>query len=140
MVVKAGSTAYKIIFCVTDLRRRVNDAIPSTLMQTITKKLSAVFSLENRAKKKKELIEKGIYKNEKVFGNYLSNIPLYTPLHKVDSFDSFDEDTEYHKTHPTQENEVPEIIVRCIRKIEESITFTGIYRINGVMSVVQKMR
>ena len=86
---------------------------------------------KTREGKLKELIKRGIYKRETVFGNELQNIPLYTL--------EVNNNNDTHLSLP-KEDELPEIVVRCIKKIDQMIDTTGLYRVNGDMAVVQKIR
>ena len=68
------------------------------------------------------LIDKGIYKREAVFGNFLRDTPLWNdPLHP-------------------EEHELPQFVVRCVQKIENMDSTVGVYRINGDAAVVQSIR
>ncbi len=64
---------------------------------------------------KEQLIEKGIYKPEAVFGNYLVNLSN-TP------------------------SGIAEFLVKCASRIETMIHTVGIYRVNGDAAAVQKLR
>ena len=68
------------------------------------------------------LIDKGIYKREAVFGNFLNYIPLWND-----------------PQHP-EEHGLPQFVVRCIQKIETGGYTIGLYRVNGDAAVVQSIR
>ena len=70
-------------------------------------------------------------KSELVFGNILSNIPKYLPVHEVNE----DKQTEY-----ALEYGLPLFLVKCIRKIDTMIKTDGLYRINGSFEGVEKLR
>ena len=70
-------------------------------------------------------------KSEIVFGNILSNIPRYLPLHEVN---------EEKQTESALEYGLPLFIVKCIRKIDTMIKTDGLYRINGCFETVEKLR
>ena len=71
---------------------------------------------KSRRQSKDELIRRGIYKQENVFGNELKNLRL------------------------DDKHGVPQFMVKCISRVEEFIDTVGIYRINGDAAIVQKIR
>ena len=74
-------------------------------------------------KKKREKLEKaGILKPENVFGNKLKDVPKYSNA----------EDKKLR--------DLPEFLVRIIKKIEAKIETVGLYRVNGDASEVQTIR
>ena len=75
-----------------------------------------------RQKKKEQLIKKGIFKPENVFGNTLKDVPKYS------------------NAEDNSEKDLPEFLVRIIRKIEAKIDTVGLYRVNGDASEVQQIR
>ena len=70
------------------------------------------------------LTHRGGPRPEHVFDNILEKIPKYTGNNKQIAGDQ----------------DLPEFIIRCIRKIEPMIATIGIYRINGDAATVQKIR
>ncbi len=60
-------------------------------------------------------MEKGIYKPEAVFGNFLVNLC-------------------------NTSSGIPEFLERCVAKMETMMETVGIYRINGDAALVQKLR
>ena len=64
---------------------------------------------------KEDLIEKGIYRPEAVFGNFLVNL-----------------------CHTT--SGIPDFLARCVARIETMLDTVGIYRVNGDAALVQKLR
>ena len=68
------------------------------------------------------MIKKGILKPESVFGNTLKDVPKYSNAEKK------------------SEKELPEFLVRIIKKIEVKIETVGLYRVNGDASEVQQIR
>ena len=76
-----------------------------------------------------DLMERGIYGLEPVFGNHLKDMPIYHNPSVTDPILG----SEIHM--------LPEFIVRCIQKIEKmGSTTVGLYRVNGDAAVVQKIR
>ena len=72
--------------------------------------------------RKDHLVDRGIYKREPVFGNYLNDVPLWNDVQNP------------------EEHELPRFVIRCIKKIEKLGATVGIYRINGDAAVVQSIR
>ena len=68
------------------------------------------------------MIKKGILKPELVFGNALCNVPTYS------------------SSSNKREKELPEFLVRIIKKIESKIDTVGLYRVNGDAAEVQQIR
>ena len=76
-----------------------------------------------------DLMERGIYGLEPVFGNHLKDMPMYKNPKSTDPI----LDSELHS--------LPEFVVRCVQKIEKmGATTVGLYRVNGDNAVVQKIR
>ena len=76
-----------------------------------------------------DLMERGIYGLEPVFGNHLKDMPMYKNPKSTDPI----LDSDLHS--------LPEFVVRCIQKIEKmGATTVGLYRVNGDNAVVQKIR
>ena len=75
-----------------------------------------------RQKKKDQLIKKGILRPESVFGNTLKDVPKYS------------------NAEDNSEKDLPEFLVRIIKKIEAKIDTVGLYRVNGDASEVQQIR
>ena len=70
----------------------------------------------DRRKSREELIKRGIYKKEAVFGNDLVGMAK------------------------DPETGLPLFLARCTKKIEEFAKTEGVYRINGDAAAVQKLR
>ena len=49
-------------------------------------------------------------------------------------------DIDSYSADYSKEHEIPEFIVRCLKKIEPMISAEGIYRINGDIEKVEAMR
>ena len=79
-------------------------------------------AVETRKMRKERLIKQGILKPELVFGNVLSNVPKYS------------------SSDIAKEKELPEFLVRIIKKIELKIDTVGLYRVNGHAAEVQQIR
>ena len=78
-----------------------------------------------RGRDRDKLEKKGIYKSEAVFGNDLEKVPLFNELDEPGAL----------------ENGLPEFLVLCVQKIDTMIAeSTGLYRVNGDASKVQKIR
>ena len=75
-----------------------------------------------RERKRDKLIKQGILKPENVFGNTLKDVPKYS------------------NAEDNSEKDLPEFLVRIIRKIEAKIDTVGLYRVNGDASEVQQIR
>ena len=117
------------------LKNHKNEEKSSVGVHKLIKQFSRKLSFKNlnaREKKRKELIERGIYKHEPVFGNDLANIPVY--------WESSNKNNNHPHLNKMNEDGLPEIIVRCITRIEQKMAETGLYRINGDMATVQKIR
>ena len=69
---------------------------------------------------KSNVMRRSANKHEIVFGNDLKNVPR-----------SIDSDSCL---------QLPEFLVRCIQKIDTMISTIGVYRINGDVAAVQKIR
>ena len=89
---------------------------PSKRSTVLSKFFDSKSDEKDRRKSKDELIARGIYKKENVFGNVLKCI-------KADSATG-----------------MPEFLVKCVKKIEENLDTVGLYRINGDAALVQKIR
>lgn len=89
---------------------------PSKRSTVLSKFFDSKSDEKDRRKSKDELIARGIYKKENVFGNELRCI----------------------KTDPV--TGLPDFLVKCVRKIEEHLDTVGLYRINGDAALVQKIR
>ena len=68
------------------------------------------------------MIKKGILKPELVFGNALCNVPTYS------------------SSSIKRDKELPEFLVRIIKRIELKIDTVGLYRVNGDAAEVQQIR
>ena len=77
---------------------------------------------ERIRERKEDLQDKGILKREPVFGNILNDVPLWNDPQNPD------------------EHELPQFVVRCIKKVETLGATVGIYRINGDAAIVQTIR
>ena len=82
--------------------------------------------------RKKEVISKKQPKVKPVFGRPLSKVPLHLPT-EFDAISNIN-------CHNSLEKEVPEFVVRCLKRIETMSTFDGLYRINGDAGNVQKLK
>ena len=91
---------------------------PSARSKLLSRFFEDKASEADRRKSKEELVRKGIYKSEAVFGNDLVGMP---------------KDLEGGSG-------LPEFLVRAVRKVESLMTTVGVYRINGDSAVVQKIR
>ena len=59
-----------------------------------------------------------------LFGAPLSSLPVYSPAHVESDL----------------EKDVPEFVVRCLKRIDEYKKFDGLYRINGDAEEVIKLK
>ena len=71
--------------------------------------------------------------NSQVFGNSLENVPKYSSNRIVTDI------TRNDNRHSFEEN-LPEFVVRCLKKIESMKTCDGLYRINGDTGDVQRLK
>ena len=82
-----------------------------------------------REQGRNDLLERGIYALEPVFGNHLQDMPPYIDASVTD------------EQKPTEIHRLPEFVVRCVQKVEQMGASTvGLYRVNGDAAVVQKIR
>ena len=85
-------------------------------MQFLSKFFDTQGSPAHRRKSRDDLQSRGILKNPSVFGNDLVLMPR------------------------DGETDLPEFVIRCIARIEKMVDSDGLYRVNGDVAVVQKLR
>ena len=83
---------------------------------------------ENLRTKRLELWKK----NVPIFGNELCNLPKYCA-------DSMNSDKNRNAMQELEAG-IPDIVVRCLKRIETMKTFDGLYRINGDAEEVKKLK
>ena len=91
------------------------ERILKAVSQMSRRKSAVRREIENR-QSKQELMKKGIYKPEPVFGNFLDNLPLDEKLG------------------------IPVFVKVIIEKVEAKIDTVGLYRVNGDNAAMQKLR
>ena len=99
-------------------RKRINFSSPKSSVGRVPSRRSqflAKFFEKDKRMSKEQLIEKGIYKPEAIFGNFLVNLCCTS-------------------------SGIPEFLERCVAKIETMMDTVGIYRVNGDAAAVQKLR
>ena len=99
-------------------------------------KISKIIAFLTRGKTKKGTIMKNRLKtvssNGAVFGNSLEEMPLYSDLPPADP--------NNHSVEQSMKHGLPEFVVRCIQKIETMITKVGLYRINGSVQAIKRIK
>lgn len=85
-------------------------------MQLLSRFFDSQGSPAERRRSRDDLQSRGILKNPAVFGNDLVHMPR-------------DDATG-----------LPAFVVRCIERIEKMVETDGLYRVNGDVAVVQKLR
>ena len=91
------------------------ERILKAVSQMSRRKSAVRREIENR-QSKQELMKKGIYKPEPVFGNFLDNLPLDEKLG------------------------IPVFVKVIVEKVEAKIDTVGLYRVNGDNAAMQKLR
>ena len=71
--------------------------------------------------------------NTQVFGNSLENLPKYSSTRIATDITTNDNRYSF-------EEDLPEFVVRCLKKIESMKTCDGLYRINGDTGDVQRLK
>ena len=71
--------------------------------------------------------------SSQVFGNSLENLPKYSSSRIVT-------DNSRNDNRHSFEDDLPEFVVRCLKKIESMKTCDGLYRINGDTGDVQRLK
>ena len=88
--------------------------------------------------RRKLIVAKRIPKtNSQVFGNSLENLPKYKDCYGLQRIVT--DITRNDNRHSFEEN-LPEFVVRCLKKIESMKTCDGLYRINGDTGDVQRLK